>query len=124
MKLQRWFSVLFLIAIILARVGLTWILRPLHEIAEHAKEIANRKFGPDMAVPKTLELKSVVQAFNSMSELTIREFSPQTLISRYPHINFDLQIVYQDLITGHYVIFLPDMPHLTNNLVTALELSG
>ncbi|GIU19526.1 MULTISPECIES: EAL domain-containing protein [unclassified Shewanella] len=62
------FSILFLIAIIFARVGLTWILRPLHEIAEHAKEIANRKFGPDMTVPKTVELKSVVQAFNSMSD--------------------------------------------------------
>lgn len=62
------FSILFLIAIIFARVGLTWILKPLHEIAEHAKEIANRKFGPDMKVPKTVELKSVVQAFNSMSD--------------------------------------------------------
>ena len=63
-------------------------------------------------------------AFNSMSELTIREISAQTLVSKYPHINFDLQIVYQDPITGHYVIFLPDMPHLTKNMVTALELSG
>ena len=62
------FSILFLIAIIFARVGLSWILRPLHDIAEHAKEIANRKFGPDMTVPKTVELKSVVQAFNSMSD--------------------------------------------------------
>ncbi|WP_299810641.1 EAL domain-containing protein [uncultured Shewanella sp.] len=62
------FSILFLIAIIFARVGLTWILKPLHHIAEHAKEIANRKFGPDMTVPKTAELKSVVQAFNSMSD--------------------------------------------------------
>ncbi|MCL1140948.1 EAL domain-containing protein [Shewanella pneumatophori] len=62
------FSILFLIAIIFARIGLTWILKPLHEIAEHAKEVANRKFGPDMTVPKTVELKSVVLAFNSMSE--------------------------------------------------------
>ena len=62
------FSILFLIAIIFARLGLTWILKPLHEIAEHAKEVANRKFGPDMKVPKTVELKSVVLAFNSMSD--------------------------------------------------------
>lgn len=53
-------SILFLLAIMLARFGLTWILRPLHEIAEHAAEIAQRKFGPDMAIPKTSELKSVV----------------------------------------------------------------
>ena len=61
------FSILFLIAIIFARIGLTWILRPLHGIAEHAKDVANRKFGPDMKVPRTVELKSVVLAFNSMS---------------------------------------------------------
>ncbi|MCG9695416.1 EAL domain-containing protein [Shewanella sp. Isolate11] len=60
-------SILFLLAILLARFGLTWILKPLHDIAEHAKEIAQRKFGPDMALPKTSELKSVVEAFNSMS---------------------------------------------------------
>ncbi|MEC4727365.1 EAL domain-containing protein [Shewanella sp. D64] len=62
------FSILFLIAIVMARVGLTWILKPLNEIAKHAKEIAQRKFGPDMQIPKTAELKSVVLAFNSMSD--------------------------------------------------------
>ncbi|NRD75757.1 EAL domain-containing protein [Shewanella sp. VB17] len=62
------FSILFLIAIVLARVGLTWILKPLNEIALHAKEIAQRKFGPSLRVPNTAELKSVVLAFNSMSE--------------------------------------------------------
>ncbi|QYJ90327.1 MULTISPECIES: EAL domain-containing protein [Shewanella] len=68
-------SILFLLAIMLARFGLTWILRPLHEIAEHAAEIAQRKFGPDMAIPKTSELKSVVEAFNSMSHQLKQIFS-------------------------------------------------
>ncbi|MEI6859039.1 MAG: EAL domain-containing protein [Shewanella sp.] len=61
------FSVLFIIAIVCARIGITLILQPLNEIAEHAKEIAQRKFGPDMKIPKTMELKSMVLAFNSMS---------------------------------------------------------
>jgi diguanylate cyclase (GGDEF)-like protein len=61
------FSILFLIAIAVARLGLTWLLRPLHSIAEHAKSIADRKFGPDMELPKTSELKDVVMAFNAMS---------------------------------------------------------
>ncbi|MFQ6372442.1 EAL domain-containing protein [Shewanella sp. YIC-542] len=61
------FSILFLIAIFSARVGLTWILKPLHAIAEHAKSIAKREFGPDMPLPNTLELRDVVTAFNSMS---------------------------------------------------------
>ncbi|GIU46264.1 EAL domain-containing protein [Shewanella colwelliana] len=68
-------SILFLIAIMLARFGLTWILKPLHDIAEHATDIAHRKFGPDMALPKTSELKSVVSAFNSMSHQLKQIFS-------------------------------------------------
>ena len=68
-------SILFLLAIVLARFGLTWILKPLHEIAEHATEIAQRKFGPDMKLPKTSELKSVVEAFNSMSHQLKQIFS-------------------------------------------------
>ncbi|MGL5361168.1 MAG: bifunctional diguanylate cyclase/phosphodiesterase [Shewanella sp.] len=61
------FSLLFLVAIITARLGLTWILKPLHSLAEHAKNIAARQFGPDMALPNTTELKDLVTAFNSMS---------------------------------------------------------
>ncbi|MCS6136906.1 EAL domain-containing protein [Shewanella baltica] len=61
------FSLLFLVAIFTARIGLTWILKPLHTLSEHAKSIAARQFGPDMALPKTTELKDLVTAFNSMS---------------------------------------------------------
>ncbi|KFZ36119.1 diguanylate cyclase [Shewanella mangrovi] len=61
------FSILFLVAILTARFGLSWILKPLHDIAEHAKSVAKREFGPDMVPPKTRELKDVVEAFNSMS---------------------------------------------------------
>ncbi|WP_394205711.1 EAL domain-containing protein [Shewanella waksmanii] len=69
------FSILFLLAIMLARIGLSWILKPLHDIAEHAKEIAQRKFGPELEIPKTSELKSVVTAFNSMSQQLKQVFS-------------------------------------------------
>ncbi|MCH1920169.1 EAL domain-containing protein [Shewanella sp. A3A] len=69
------FSILFLIAIITARFGLSWILKPLNEIAEHAKSVARREFGPDMKPPKTLELKDVVEAFNSMSAQLKQIFS-------------------------------------------------
>ena len=60
-------SILFLIAIFCARVGLTWLLKPLHNLSEHAQKIAKRQFGPDMPSPKTTELKELVIAFNSMS---------------------------------------------------------
>ena len=40
------------------------------------------------------------------------------------NIDFDLNLVFKDEITGEHTIFLPDMPHLTKNIVTALELSS
>ncbi|WP_394132448.1 EAL domain-containing protein [Shewanella maritima] len=69
------FSILFLVAIVMARVGLTWILKPLHNIADHAQKVANRQFGPDMPTPKTSELKDLVNAFNSMSAQLKQVFS-------------------------------------------------
>ncbi|MBR9728191.1 EAL domain-containing protein [Shewanella intestini] len=61
------FAVLFLIAILLARLGLTWILRPLNQLSQHAEKIALRQFGPELPTPKTRELKHLVIAFNNMS---------------------------------------------------------
>lgn len=58
---------LFLISIFLMRIRLKVILKPLHEVALHAQEIALRKFKPDMPLPTTAELKDVVSAINSMS---------------------------------------------------------
>ncbi|WP_076543280.1 EAL domain-containing protein [Shewanella sp. UCD-KL21] len=61
------FSILFLLAIICARFGLGFILKPLNDLSIHAKKVANQQFGPDMPMPKTKELKELVTAFNSMS---------------------------------------------------------
>ncbi|GGI92739.1 bifunctional diguanylate cyclase/phosphodiesterase [Shewanella gelidii] len=69
------FSILFLLAILCARLGLSWILKPLNSISVHAKGIANRQFGPDLPLPKTDELKDVVTAFNSMSAQLKKIFS-------------------------------------------------
>ncbi|GGP63912.1 bifunctional diguanylate cyclase/phosphodiesterase [Shewanella saliphila] len=69
------FSILFLIAIAFARIGLSWILKPLNTLSVHAKQIAERQFGPDMPAPKTKELKELVDAFNSMSAQLKQVFS-------------------------------------------------
>ncbi|MCL1144121.1 bifunctional diguanylate cyclase/phosphodiesterase [Shewanella gaetbuli] len=69
------FSILFLIAILFARVGLGMILKPLNSLSEHAQKIAKRQFGPDMPTPKTTELKELVRAFNSMSAQLKQVFS-------------------------------------------------
>jgi len=60
-------SFLFIFSLIILRWRLTRILKPLNEIAEHAKGIAERKFHKDMALPSTSELKDVVISINSMS---------------------------------------------------------
>ena len=59
--------VLFLLSIALMHIRLKRILKPLHEVEVHAQEIAQRKFSPNMPLPKTTELKNVVSAINSMS---------------------------------------------------------
>lgn len=60
-------SLLFLGAIFILRLRLNSILKPLHQVSVHAKEIAEQKFSGDMELPKTTELKDVVGAINSMS---------------------------------------------------------
>ena len=59
--------ILFLISLVVLQIRLKRILKPLHEVAVHAKDIAERKFHPDMALPSTTELSEVVSAINSMS---------------------------------------------------------
>ena len=60
-------SLLFIISIFTLRIRLNRILKPLHDVAIQAKQIAQRKFGNDIELPKTSELKDVVGAINSMS---------------------------------------------------------
>ncbi|NQZ51017.1 MAG: EAL domain-containing protein [Moritella sp.] len=60
-------SVLFLLSILVLHFRLKTLLTPLNDIAIHASEIAQRVFNPDMVLPKTAELKTVVEAINSMS---------------------------------------------------------
>ena len=59
--------VIFFISIFVFRLRLKVILKPLDAVAVHAHNIAQRKFSDDLALPKTIELKKVVLAVNSMS---------------------------------------------------------
>jgi diguanylate cyclase (GGDEF)-like protein len=68
-------SLLFIISIFVLRVRLNRILKPLHDVAIQAKQIAQRKFGHDIELPKTSELKDVVGAINSMSAQLKQVFS-------------------------------------------------
>lgn len=58
---------IFIIAVVLFRLRLSAILKPLNEVAAHAHDIAQRRFSENLPLPKTTELKKVVEAVNSMS---------------------------------------------------------
>jgi len=60
-------AALFLISVAALRLRLKIILKPLHEVSQHARDVSQRKFHPDMELPSTSELKEVVGAVNSMS---------------------------------------------------------
>ncbi|MCP5079281.1 MAG: EAL domain-containing protein [Psychromonas sp.] len=68
-------SALFLISIAVLHIRLKRILKPLHEVAEHAIDVSERKFHPDMPLPSTKELSEVVRAINSMSGQLKQVFS-------------------------------------------------
>ena len=59
---------LLVASLVILQLRLTKILTPLHRVAAQAKLIAKREFQPDLALPKTTELKEVVLAMNSMSK--------------------------------------------------------
>lgn len=63
-------------------------------------------------------------AYNSISKLTIAEVLAPSLIANYPGINVNLKVVCWNPGKGEHIIFLPAMPHLTNNIVTASYYSG
>lgn len=60
-------SLLFIISIFMLRFRLNRILKPLHDIALQAKQLGQRNFEQDIALPQTTELKDVVTAINAMS---------------------------------------------------------
>jgi hypothetical protein len=55
---------------------------------------------------------------------TFRDALPQQILNKYPDpdIDYDVRCLMKDPVTGQRCIFLPDMPHLTKNIVMCLEL--
>jgi hypothetical protein len=46
------------------------------------------------------------------------------MLDKYPMVDFNVKCLMTDLVTNEWIEFLPDMPHLTKNIVTSLELSS
>lgn len=49
---------------------------------------------------------------------------PESLTAKYPDIDFSQKHIRKCPVSKRYMVLCPDMPHLTKNIVTALELSS
>jgi hypothetical protein len=64
------------------------------------------------------------KVFKSFATDWIDHFLPPDLKASFPDIAFDQKCLKADPITGDPLLFLPDMPHLIKNMVTAMEKSS
>jgi hypothetical protein len=60
---------------------------------------------------------------DTLSRNTFRDALSHKILDKYPMVDFDVKCLMTDPITNQWIIFLPDMPHLTKNIITSLELS-
>lgn len=107
-------SLLFIISIFVLRMRLNRILKPLHDVAIQAKQIAQRNFGSDIELPKTTELRDVVGAINSMSGQLKQIF---TTLDEEVHVLKEDKLI--DQVSG-----LPNRQYLTAQLNSWLNEPG
>ena len=61
---------------------------------------------------------------NTLSSHTFQDELRKVMLDNYPTVDFDVKCLMADPITNEWIVFLPDKPHLTKNIVTSLELSS
>ena len=71
------FVVTFLIVIVLLIRALRYLLAPLEQIRNQAVEIEKHHFGQAIPLPKTLELRQVVQSINTLASKLAVQFKEQ-----------------------------------------------
>lgn len=90
-----WLAGVSLFACILGIIALHYILKPLSKVEAQARAICNREFPVQNKLPWTIELRSVVEAMNLMSNKVKDMFKEQSSsIERLRSEN------YQDTLTG------------------------
>lgn len=76
-ELASWFLVGFLVTALLLMRALHYLLRPLEQIRKQAVEIELHHFGHSIPLPRTFELRQVVQAINTLSSKLAGQFKEQ-----------------------------------------------
>ena len=78
-----WFALVTVLACLLAYAALTWLLVPLRKVEKQADAICERQFELQHRLPKTRELRRVLEAMNRMSQRLKAIFAEQlALINR------------------------------------------
>ncbi len=91
----QWFALLFAVAILLLWLLLHLLLRPLQRVREQADAISRNRFLQQERIPRTVELKAVVEAMNRLSERMQGLFEEQQRnLDRYN------RLLYRDQATG------------------------
>jgi len=107
----KWFVVLLIVSILVLWLVLHYLLQPLQRVREQADAIHRNQFVQQDSLPKTVELKRVVEAMNRMVEKVQSIFTDQeqTLASYQ-------QLLYHDKLTG-----LGNRRYLLDHLQQALS---
>ncbi|MFG0835137.1 EAL domain-containing protein [Aeromonas bivalvium] len=94
-NLASWFIIGFLVTTLLLMRALNYLLKPLAQIRDQAQEIELHHFGHVIPEPRTLELKQVVQAINTLSGKLADQFKEQA--QEAEHLR---ERVYLDAVSG------------------------
>jgi diguanylate cyclase (GGDEF)-like protein len=90
-----WFLGTLIVTFILAAIALHYLLKPLEAIGIQAEAICARDFSIQNALPRTKELRTVVEAMNKVSQKVHDMFEKQTKITEQLR-----EQAYKDPLTG------------------------
>ncbi len=91
----KWFGLMFLVALILLWLVLQYLLLPLKRVMEQADAIQNNCFVQQESLPRTIDLKRVVEAMNNMvSKVQVIFNDQQESLSKYQ------KLLYNDKVTN------------------------
>jgi diguanylate cyclase (GGDEF)-like protein len=76
-ELLFWFALIGFLTLAVGAGALKWIFKPLVALEKQAEDIQQRRFVKMQALPKTRELKRVVEAMNRMAEKLEKEFEAE-----------------------------------------------
>jgi EAL domain-containing protein (putative c-di-GMP-specific phosphodiesterase class I)/GGDEF domain-containing protein len=90
-----WFSVIFVVGLLVLWLLLHYLLKPLYAVRQQADAISSNQFVTQPSIPRTVELRTVVNAMNRMVEKVHAIFNEQqqTLL-KYQ------KVAYEDQVTG------------------------